>query len=77
MWNALVYYWISARGYRWHPWDSPYLQWRFETYLGLEAENLNASRFFQLAWKYRRQMQSFADWAAERRRAQALSRRSV
>jgi len=74
MWNALSFYWIAAAGYRLHPWDSPYLLWRLETFLGAEAENLNRTRFVKILWKYRHQMQNFADWAAERRRIQARSR---
>jgi hypothetical protein len=70
MWKTLRYYWIAARGYRLHPWDSPYLRWRFETFLGKEGSNLSASRFLSLSWKYRKQMQRFVDWAAERRRIQ-------
>jgi hypothetical protein len=73
MWNALKYYWIVARGYRLRPWDSPYLRWRLETFLGKEAENASASEFLKILWKYRREMQNFVDWAAERRRAQARS----
>jgi hypothetical protein len=68
VWNTLRFYWIAARGYRFHPWASPYLQWRLETFLGKEANNLDARKFFQLSWKYRDQLQSFTDWAAERRR---------
>jgi len=74
MLNALRYYWIAARGYRLHPWDSPYLRWRLETFLGKEAESPNLSQFLKILWKYRHQMQNFADWAAERRRVQAHSR---
>jgi hypothetical protein len=70
MWKALRYYWLVARGYRLHPWQSPYLQWRFETFLGQEGANLDARKFFHLTWKYRHQLNRFADWAAERRRAQ-------
>jgi hypothetical protein len=70
MWATLRYYWIAARGYRLQPWKSPYLQWRFETFLGTEAANLDAKKFFQLSWKYRHRLQSFAQWAAERRHAQ-------
>ena len=70
MWNALRYYWIVARGYRLNPWNSPYLQWRFETFLGKDAANLDARKFLQLSWKHRKQLNSFADWAAERRRVQ-------
>ena len=70
MWNTLYFYWIAARGYRFHPWDSPYLQWRLETFLGKEASDLDARKFFHLGWKYRDRLRSFADWAAERRRVQ-------
>lgn len=70
MWSLLRYYWISARGYRFEPWKSPYLQWRFETFLGKEAANLDARTFFQLCWKYRDRLKSFAAWASERRHAQ-------
>jgi hypothetical protein len=74
MLNALQYYWIAARGYRLHPWDSPYLHWRLETFLGKEAGSPNPSQFLKILWKYRHQMQNFVDWAAERRRVQAHSR---
>jgi len=74
MWNLLSYYWIVARGYRLHPWDSPYLRWRLETFLGKEAENLSPSQFLQILWKYRHQMQDFVDWAAERRRVRSRER---
>ena len=65
---------MAARGYRLHPWDSPYLRWRLETFLGKEADNLSAAQFMRVVWKYRQQMQNFVDWAAERRRVQAGSR---
>ena len=71
MLNALQYYWVAARGYRLHPWDSPYLRWRLETFLGKEAEDLSSSQFLKILWKYRHQMQNFVDWAAERRRMQS------
>jgi hypothetical protein len=74
MWNLLSYYWMAVRGYRLHPWDSPYMRWRLETFLGKEAENLSAAQFMKVLWKYRLQMQNFVDWAAERRRVQARSR---
>ena len=75
MWNTLRYYWIVARGYRLNPWKSPYLRWRFETFLGGEAEHLTAGKFLRLSWKYRKQLQNFVDWAAERRRFQDHIRR--
>jgi len=70
MFDLLAYYWISARGYRLQPWKSPYLQWRFETYLGKEAFPLTAKKFLHLTWKYRTELRSFAAWAATRRRIQ-------
>jgi hypothetical protein len=70
MLKLLRYYWITAKGYRLHPWDSPYLRWRFETFLGPEAADMTAGKFFRLSWKYRNQMERFLDWADERRREQ-------
>jgi hypothetical protein len=70
VWNTFRFYWMAARGYRLHPWDSPYLQWRLETFLGKEAADLDARKLFHLSWKYRDRLRSFADWAAERRRVQ-------
>jgi hypothetical protein len=68
--KMLRYYWIAAKGFRLHPWDSPYLQWRFETFLGPQASELTAAKFFRLSLKYRNQMERFLDWADERRREQ-------
>jgi hypothetical protein len=70
MLKLLRYYWITAMGYRLHPWDSPYLRWRFETFLGPEAADMTAGKFLRLSWNYRNQMERFLDWADERRREQ-------
>lgn len=70
MLNALRYYWIVARGYRLRPWRSPYLRWRLETFLGPEAADLDAGKFFRIVWRYRMELERFLDWAAERRRVQ-------
>jgi hypothetical protein len=74
MLRTLRYYWNVARGYRFYPWKSPYLRWRFETFLGQEAANLDARKFLRLSWKYRANMMSFIDWAAERRSVQRRAR---
>jgi hypothetical protein len=74
MLKLIRYYWISAKGYRLHPWNSPYLRWRFETFLGREAEHLTAAKFVRLSWKYRGQMEDFIAWADERRRIQRQSK---
>ena len=70
MFETLSYYWNAARGYRLRPWKSPYMRWRFETFLGREAADLTARKFFHLTWKHREHMERFVDWAAERRRFQ-------
>ena len=77
MFDTLQYYWTAARGYRLRPWDSPYLRWRFETFLGKEAENMDARKFVRLSWKYRAEMEKFLNWAAERRRVQRGLRRAA
>jgi hypothetical protein len=70
MLKMLRYYWMAAKGYRLTPWRSPYLCWRFETFLGAEAADMTAAKFFRLSWKYRDQMERFLEWADERRQAQ-------
>ena len=70
MLKMLRYYWIVAKGYRLFPWRSPYIRWRFETFLGPDGADLTASKFFRLSWKYHKQMERFLDWAEERRKTQ-------
>ena len=72
MLNALRYYWIIAKGYRFRPWDSPYIKWRLETYFGKEAAGLDRAKFLTLMWRERARMRRFLDWVGERRRAQDL-----
>jgi hypothetical protein len=73
MFDALHYYWIVARGFRLNPWNSPYIRWRFETFLGAEAAGMTAGKFFHLVWKYRAQMEDFVVWVGQRRRDQRIS----
>jgi hypothetical protein len=68
--KAIRYYWITARGYRLHPWDSPYLRWRLETYWGAGATHLDARGFCRLVWRERASMSRFLGWVEERRREQ-------
>lgn len=70
MLSAFRYYWISAKGYRLRPWQSPYLRWRLETFFGKEAAELDAGKFFGLLWRERARMRRFLKWADERRREQ-------
>ena len=71
MFNALRYYWIISCGYRFRPWNSPYIQWRFETFFGADAAHLDARRFFSLLWRERARFKRFLDWVSIRRRAQS------
>jgi len=75
MFNALRYYWITAKGYRLCPWKSPYIQWRLETFFGKEAANLDARRFFALMWRERARMERFLEWVADRHREQKKTNR--
>jgi hypothetical protein len=77
MLNSLRYYWISAKGYRLTPWKSPYLKWRFETYVGGEAADMTPAKFVRLAWKHRDGLRRFANWAAERRSARSRKSKIV
>jgi hypothetical protein len=70
--KMLRYYWIAAKGFRLHPWDSPYLQWRFETFLGPQASGMTAAKFFRLTWKYRNGAFSRLGRRAQARTAPAL-----
>jgi hypothetical protein len=74
MFEALRYYWIVARGYRLTPWNSPYIRWRLETFLGPESASLDARKFVRLSWKYRARLENFMQWAGQRRREQHLHR---
>ena len=70
MFEALRYYWVAASGYRFCPWKSPYLRWRLETFLGREAADLDAGKFFRICWRERSRLRSFLHWASERRAEQ-------
>jgi hypothetical protein len=70
MFNALRYYWITAKGYRLRPWASPYLQWRLETFFGKDAAELTPGKFLRLMWRERARMERFLEWVVERRKAQ-------
>ena len=74
MLSALRYYWISAKGYRLRPWQSPYLRWRLETFFGKEAAEMDAGKFFRLLWRERGRMHRFLEWTEERRRQQRQRR---
>ena len=74
MFRALRYYWIIAKGYRLHPWNSPYLRWRLETFFGKDAANLGAGDTIKLLWRERARLRSFLHWVGIRKRAQSARR---
>jgi len=65
MFNALRYYWTTAKGYRLRPWASPYLRWRLETYTGKPADKIEALDFFQLMAREKIQFLRFLRWTGE------------
>lgn len=64
----LRFLWVASRGYRLHPWDSPYLRWRIETYSGLPAESVTRSLFFRFLWTERRSLFEYLRWVSDMRR---------
>ena len=65
--QALRLLWQASRGYRLRPWRSPYLRWRIETYAGLDADSIDARRFWRFLWRERRRLARYLDWAAAMR----------
>jgi hypothetical protein len=55
---------VASRGYRLHPWDSPYLRWRIETYSGIPADSLDRKSFFRFLWAERLSLWAYVSWAA-------------
>lgn len=64
-----------TRGYRLRPWSSPYLRWRIETYSGLHADAIGFREFCFFAWRARRELTRYLEWAARMERATRLSHR--
>jgi hypothetical protein len=55
-----------AKGYRLHPWDSPYLRWRIETWSGIQAEHVTKDVFVKFAWQHRADLWRYLRWASRR-----------
>jgi hypothetical protein len=70
MFVALRYYWITSKGYRLRPWESPYIRWRLETFFGGDMHALGPRQFFALMWRERSRSGRFLAWTAERWRVQ-------
>ncbi|MCC7342528.1 MAG: hypothetical protein IT170_15710 [Bryobacterales bacterium] len=56
--------WLATKGYRFHPWDSPYLRWRVETYSGRKAESLTFREFWQFLWGNRVNIGRYIRWTS-------------
>lgn len=66
----LRFLWIASRGYRFNPWQSPYLRWRIETYSGIPADSITARSFFQFMWTERAAMWSHLRWTSRMKKLQ-------
>ena len=58
----LSYLWRTTRGYRLHPWDSPYIKWRIETYWGTKADSIGFNEFWIFVWVHRQELFRFLRW---------------
>ena len=56
--------WRMTKGYRLHPWDSPYLRWRIETWSGIEADTIDRKIFLDFVWAHRADLLRYLRWAA-------------
>ncbi|MCC7341466.1 MAG: hypothetical protein IT170_10305 [Bryobacterales bacterium] len=56
--------WLATKGYRFHPWESPYLRWRVETYSGRKAETLTFREFWQFLWSNRANLGRYLRWTS-------------
>jgi hypothetical protein len=56
---------LSMRGYWMHPWRSPYLRWRMETYSGIPAETIDAHLFWEFMASEKWRLLHFLRWTAE------------
>jgi hypothetical protein len=61
----LRFLWNATRGYRLHPWASPYLKWRIETYAGIPAEAITREIFFHFVWSERRSLWTYLKWVGQ------------
>jgi hypothetical protein len=58
----LRFIWNATRGHRLTPWRSEYLRWRVETFSGMRAETLTASKIFGFMWTSKWELLSFLLW---------------
>jgi hypothetical protein len=61
----LRFLWNATRGHRLAPWRSEYLRWRIETYSGMKAETLTASKVLGFLWTSKWELLSFLSWTGQ------------
>lgn len=61
----LLILWRLSKGYRLHPWDSPFLKWRIETWSGTEASSITPGIFFRFCGTHLRDLFRYLRWADE------------
>ncbi|MHB8302966.1 MAG: hypothetical protein ACYDC6_09040 [Acidobacteriaceae bacterium] len=54
----------AMRGHWLHPWRSPYLRWRMETYSGIPAETIDARIFWKFLIAEKGRLLHFLLWTA-------------
>ena len=57
--------WHAIRGNWLHPWRSPYLRWRMETYSGIPADSIDAQAFWKFMSAEKGRLFHFLRWTAE------------
>ncbi len=70
--ESIRFLWNATRGYRLHPWNSPFLRWRIETYSGMEAGHLTRGLVLRFLWQQKRQLLSFLVWTSDMRAYRTL-----
>lgn len=58
----ILFLWNATRGNRLTFWRSPYVRWRVETYSGIPAESLTATKIIQFAWNSRWELLHYLLW---------------
>ncbi len=59
---GIRFYWNATRGHHLAPWRSEYIRWRIETYSGMHAGDIDASKFFGFLVKDRARLMHFLLW---------------
>jgi hypothetical protein len=66
---VLSFLWLASKGHRLHPWTSPYLRWRIETYWGWHASEITPQQFRAFVRQHRAELLRFLRWAARMRKS--------